>query len=63
MELAVEGRLAIYFDKDFNLKFVKNPLLIIEEDRIIEIGPFDKTKHNLSGNDVVGNENKLIIPG
>ncbi|MCG3259116.1 MAG: amidohydrolase [Candidatus Heimdallarchaeota archaeon] len=63
MELAVEGRLAIYFDNDFDLKFVKNPLLIIEEDRIVEIGTYDKTKHNLSGHDVVGDKNQLIIPG
>ena len=63
MELAVKGRIAVYFDNDFNLKFVKNPLLIIEEDRIVEIGPYDKTKHNLVGHDIIGDKNQLIIPG
>ncbi len=63
MELAVEGRVAIYFDKDLNLKFVKHPLLIIEEDRIVEIGPYVRMKQYLSGHDVIGDKNQLIIPG
>ncbi len=63
MELAVEGRLAIYFDNDFNLKFIKNPLLIIEEDRIVELGSYERVKHNLAGHDVIGDKNQLIIPG
>jgi 5-methylthioadenosine/S-adenosylhomocysteine deaminase len=63
MELAVEGRLAIYFDTDYNIKFIKHPLLIVENDKIIEIGSYEKLKHNLSGHDIIGDQNQLIIPG
>ena len=63
MDLAVRGRLAIYFDSNLKLHIINNPLLIVEENKIIEIDTYEKLKSNISGHDVIGDQNQLLIPG
>jgi len=63
MELAVRGKYAIFFDSNFKLCIINNPLIIVEENRIIEIGTYEKTKVNISGHDIIGDQNQLLIPG
>ncbi|MHA1667779.1 MAG: amidohydrolase family protein [Candidatus Heimdallarchaeaceae archaeon] len=63
MDFAVRGRLAIYFDNKFKLHFVKDPLILIEENKIIAIDSFSKLKKDLAAHDLVGDENQLLIPG
>jgi 5-methylthioadenosine/S-adenosylhomocysteine deaminase len=63
MELGIRGKLAIYYDNQDNLNFVKDPLVLVEDNKIVEIKPFSKLKKELSGHDIIGNQNQLIIPG
>ncbi|MEE9410892.1 MAG: amidohydrolase [Candidatus Heimdallarchaeota archaeon] len=63
MELAVRGRLAIYYDSNLKLHFVKDPLILIEENRIVNIQQYDKLKQDISGHDIIGDNNQLLLPG
>ena len=63
MELALRGRLALFYDKELKLNFVKDPLVLVEENRIVSIDTYEKLKQDLSGHDIIGDENQLIIPG
>ena len=63
MDLAVRGKLAIFYDSKRNLQFIKDPLLIIENNTILEIDSFSKLKKESSNYEVVGDENQLIVPG
>lgn len=63
MELAIRGRLAIYYDHTGKLIFTKDPLIIVEDNQIVDIDSFKKNKQNISGHDVIGNDNQLLLPG
>ena len=63
MEYAIKGRLAVFFDSNLKLNFIKEPLVVIEENKIIEIDSYNKAKQSVSGHDMIGDENQLIIPG
>lgn len=63
MDLAVRGKVALYFDNQQKLQIVKNPLIIVENNSIVAIGSFDDKKDLISGHDIVGDENQLLIPG
>ncbi len=63
MDYAIKGRLAIYYDTNSKLQIIENPLIIVEEEKIVDIGTYDKMKPNLSGHDVIGDSNQLLIPG
>ncbi len=63
MELALRGRIAIYFDNNDKLHFVKDPLILIEENKIIDIGMYSKLKKEIAGHDIVGDKYQLLIPG
>ncbi len=63
MELAVKGRYAIFYDTNNRLQIIKDPLIIVEENKIVDIGTYEKMKINISGHDIVGDQNQLLIPG
>ncbi len=63
MDLAVRGKIALYFDDHHKLQIVKDPLIIIEDNSIVDIGSFDDKRNLIAGHDVVGDENQLLIPG
>ncbi len=63
MELAIRGKFALFFDSNSKLQIIKEPLIIVEDNKIVDIGTYGKTKTNISGHDVVGDNNQLIIPG
>jgi 5-methylthioadenosine/S-adenosylhomocysteine deaminase len=63
MDLAVRGKLAIFYDSKLKLHFIKDPLVIIENNLILEIDSFSKLKRKISGYEIIGDENQLIIPG
>jgi len=63
MEIAIQGRIAIFFDKNDKLRFVKNPLILVEENRITDIDTYSRLKNDIAGHDIVGDENQLLIPG
>ena len=63
MNLAVRGKLAIYYDSKLKLHFIKDPLLIIEDNLIIKINTFSKLKGEINNHEIVGDENQLIISG
>lgn len=63
MDLAVRGKMALYFDNQQKLKIVKEPLIIVEDNLIVDIGSFADKKNLISGHTIVGDENQLLIPG
>ncbi|MCK5141350.1 MAG: amidohydrolase, partial [Candidatus Heimdallarchaeota archaeon] len=63
MDLAVRGKVALYFDNQQKLQIVKEPLIIVEDNLIVDIGSFDDKKNLISGHNIVGDENQLLIPG
>ncbi|MHA1199412.1 MAG: amidohydrolase [Candidatus Heimdallarchaeaceae archaeon] len=63
MDLAVRGKVALYFDNQQKLRIVKDPLIIVEDNSIVNIGTFDDKKNLISGHDIVGDEDQLLIPG
>ncbi len=63
MELAIRGRLAIFYDRELKLNFTKDPLIIVEDNKIVGINSYEKLKQDLSGHDFIGDVNQLIIPG
>ncbi len=63
MDLAVRGKVALYFDYQQKLQIVKNPLIVVEDNSIVDIGTFNDKKDLISGHDIVGDENQLLIPG
>ena len=63
MELALRGRLAIFYDRKLKLHFIKDPLILVEENKIVGINNYDKLKQDLAGHDIIGDSNQLIIPG
>ncbi|MHA1302654.1 MAG: amidohydrolase [Candidatus Heimdallarchaeaceae archaeon] len=63
MELVVRGRLAIFYDKRLKLHFIKDPAIIVEDQRIIDIGKYQSIKSSISGHDKIGDDNQLLIPG
>jgi len=63
MELAIRGRLAIFYDRKLKLHFIKDPLILVEENKIVDINSYEKLKKDITGHDIVGDENQLIIPG
>lgn len=63
MELAVRGKYALFFDHDLKFHFIKDPLVIVEGNRIAEIDTYSKAKESLAGHDIIGDQNQLILPG
>ena len=63
MEVAIQGRVAIYFDNNDKLHFIKDPLVLVEENRITDIDSYSKVKNNIAGHDLIGDKNQLVIPG
>ncbi|MCE7743282.1 MAG: amidohydrolase [Candidatus Heimdallarchaeota archaeon] len=63
MEYGIRGRLAIYYDTNSKLQIIEDPLIIVEEEKIVEIGTYDEKRSNLSGHDIIGDSNQLLIPG
>ncbi|MCK5305186.1 MAG: amidohydrolase family protein, partial [Candidatus Heimdallarchaeota archaeon] len=63
MDLAVRGKVALYFDNQQKLQIVKEPLIIVEDNLIVDIGSFDDKKNLISGHNIVGDENQLLLPG
>ncbi|NPD88154.1 MAG: amidohydrolase [Asgard group archaeon] len=63
MNLAIRGRLAIYFDSNLKLHIIKDPLVLVEGNSILDIDSFSKLKKEISNHDIIGDENQLIIPG
>ncbi|MHA1199134.1 MAG: amidohydrolase family protein [Candidatus Heimdallarchaeaceae archaeon] len=63
MEYGIRGRLAIYFDTNSKLQIIEGPLIIVEEEKIVDIGTYDEKRANLSGHEIIGDSNQLLIPG
>ncbi len=63
MDLAIKGRAAIYFDAQEVLHIVKNPLILVEGSKIVEIGKEEDVKKDLVGHDRIGDANQLLLPG
>lgn len=63
MDLAVRGKVALYFDNQQKFQIVKDSLIIVEDNLIVDIGSFEDKKNLISGHNIVGDENQLLIPG
>jgi len=63
MELVIRGKYALYFSSDSKLHFIEDPGIIIEQDKIVNIGKYSEVKKDIVGHDKVGDKNQLLIPG
>ena len=63
MDIAIKGKYALYYDSEFVFHIIKDPLLVIEGNRIVSLDTFDKAKRDLASHDMIGDEHQLILPG
>ncbi len=63
-EIGVRGKYAYSFPELGSVEIIKDPLIIVENDKIVSIGPYDQTKSSLAGHDIVGDKDAdVLIPG
>ncbi|MHA1197436.1 MAG: hypothetical protein ACTSSM_15235, partial [Promethearchaeota archaeon] len=60
MELIIRGKYALYFSSDLKLHFIKDPGIVVEQERIVNIGKYSEVKKDVVGHDKVGDENQLL---
>ena len=63
MEVAIRGKLAIYYDTNLKFHIIEDPLILIEDNSILSIDSFSKLKKEIVNHEIIGDENQLIIPG